>query len=176
MKTIKPPFTLSKQVVVSFILVALCVLTCSGCDNFYDALKFGEEDADGEEDLAESNPVDDPAESNPVDDPAEDNPIDDVVMGNLVMNDLTESNSVLIQRVDLDHFSITVDDGTPLPTPTEGLENATQFTMASGGFVNFGESGSIEVQTHDIVRVQGSSETGTVTIIRPMITMPMTPP
>ena len=149
MKTMKPPFTLSKQVVVAFILVALCVLTCSGCDNFYDALKFGEEDADGEEDLAESNPVDDPA------------------VGNLVMNDLTESNSVLIQRVDLDHFSITVDDGAPLPTPTEGLEDATQFTMASDGFVNFGESGSIAVQTNDIVRVQGSSQTGTVTIIRP---------
>src|ERR687896_673587 len=94
MKTMKPPFTLSKQVVVAFILVALCVLTCSGCDNFYDALKFGEEDADGEEDLAESNPVDDPAESNPVDDPAEGNPIDDPARGNLVMNDLTESNSV----------------------------------------------------------------------------------
>jgi hypothetical protein len=178
MKTMKPPFTLSKQVVVAFILVALCVLTCSGCDNFYDALKFGEEeeeDANGEEDLAGGNPVDDPAESNPVNDLAEGNSIDDVAGGNLV-NNLMESNSVLIQHVDLDHFSITVDEGDPLPTPTEGLEDATQFTMASDGFVNFGESASIAVQTHDIVRVQGSSQTGTVTIIQPTSTTPTTPP
>jgi hypothetical protein len=142
MKIINLHFTLSKQVFVSFVLLALCVL--SGCDNFYDALKFGEDAVDGS-DNADG------------------------------VDDLSGGNRVLVRLVDLDNFGITVDDGAPSPTPTEVLEDTTQFTMASDGSVNFGESGSMEVQANDIVIVQGSSQTGTVTIIRPTITPPPTP-
>jgi len=202
MNIIKPHLALSRRVFVFLILVALCLLTCGGCDNFYDALKFGEENADGgdglaggdggddsaesdptddlaggspaddltgdspADDLGGSNPIDDLGGGNPADDLAGGDPVDDLTRSNLV-NDVEGGNLALIRLVDLDHFSITVDDGAPLPTPTEMLEDATQFTMASDGFVTLGESGSMEVQTDDIVMVQGSSQTGTATIIRP---------
>jgi hypothetical protein len=137
MKTIKWYFTLSKRAAVILVLAALCALTLSGCDNLYDALKFGDRDAEAQDDLV-------------------------------------GGNRVIIRVVDLDSFGITVDDGALSPALTEVLEDATQFTMQSDGTVRF-QSGSIEVQENDIVIVRGSSQTGTVTIIRPSSAPPTTP-
>ncbi len=115
------------------VLAALCTLTLNGCDNFYDALKFGERDAEAQEDLV-------------------------------------GGNRVIIRVIDLGSFSIAVDDGALSPQVTVEGE-ATQFTMASEGTVRF-ESDSIEVQEGDIVIVRGSSQTGTVTIVRPSTSTP----
>ena len=133
MKTINVYFTLSKQVALSLVLIALGLLTLSGCDNFYDALKFGDGKAEAQDDLI-------------------------------------GGNRVIIRLVDLDSFGIEVkEDGDPSPELVEVLEDTTHLTMQSDGFVRWGDSGSIEVQTGDIVIVRGSSQTGNVTIIRPTI-------
>jgi hypothetical protein len=130
MQIIKRYLAPSTQIAFFLVLVTLYTLTLSGCDNLYDALKFGDGNAEAQDDLV-------------------------------------GGNRVITRLVDLDNFGITVDDGALSPTLDEVVADATQLTMQSDGTVRFGESGTIEVQTGDIVIIRGSSQTGVVTIIRP---------
>jgi hypothetical protein len=57
MKTMKLHLHHPKRVIVSLVLAACCVLTLSGCDDFYDLFKFGDKKAEAQVGIGNGNRV-----------------------------------------------------------------------------------------------------------------------